>query len=235
MAEEVSRVTRLSAITTQLQSKRMLTAKEIADKYQISIRTVYRDIQTLKQAGIPIITEEGKGYSIAEGYRVPPVMFTEQETMALITAGKLIKKNKDQSLIDNYENALLKIMSILRLNQKDKTELIASRLEVRNNPKGEKTSNYLVQIQSTIANTEVIKIDYVALDGKATQRKVEPFALYTTQGNWLLIAFCQKRNDFRAFRLDCIQELRLTGEYFEAQKMTLEEFLAECRKKYQIP
>lgn len=232
MAEDKPRLARLTAILTQLQSKRIVTAKDIAERHGVSIRTVYRDIKTLEQSGIPIITEEGKGYSIMEGYKLPPVMFTEDEANALITAEHLILKNKDQSLADQYQNAVTKIKSVLRLSQKDKTEIIAQRIQIRNNKNNEKTSNYLIQLQSLIANFQVVQIDYLSLDNHRSERKIEPFALYTTNDNWILIAFCRKRNDFRAFRLDCIQQLSTTVEHFEPHKITLEQYFEECRKKW---
>ena len=78
---EKTRLSRLTAILIQLQSKRLITSTELADKYGVSIRTIYRDIRALEEAGVPIYTEEGKGYSLSEGYRLPPVMFTEEEAM----------------------------------------------------------------------------------------------------------------------------------------------------------
>jgi len=177
MAEDKPRLARLAAIITQLQSKRIVTARDIANKHNVSIRTVYRDIRTLEQSGIPIITEEGKGYSIMEGYKLPPVMFTEEEAMALITAEQLIQKNKDQSLSENYESAITKIKSVLRHSQKTKTEFLSSRLQIRTNPAKEKTSQYLIQLQTTIANFQVIELDYLSLNNNRTQRKIEPFAL----------------------------------------------------------
>jgi predicted DNA-binding transcriptional regulator YafY len=231
MPEDKPRLARLTAILTQLQSKRIVTAKDIADKHNVSIRTVYRDIRTLEQSGIPIVTEEGKGYSIMEGYRLPPVMFTEEEANALIMAEYLILKNKDQSLVDQYQNAIGKIKSVLKHTQKAKTEFLAQRIQIRNNKTNEKTSNFLIQLQSYIANYQTVQLDYLSLDNQRTQRKIEPFALYTTQDNWILIAFCRMRNDFRAFRLDCIQQLSKTKEYFEPHKITLEQYFEECRKK----
>lgn len=100
MEKEKPRLARLTAILTQLQSKRMVTAKEIAEKHNVSVRTVYRDIRTLEKSGIPIVIEEGKGYTLMDGYRIPPVMFTQDEANALITAEQLIRKNKDQSLTE---------------------------------------------------------------------------------------------------------------------------------------
>lgn len=235
MAEDKPRLVRLTTILTQLQSKRIVTARDIAEKYNVSIRTVYRDIRTLEKSGIPIVTEEGKGYSIMEGYKLAPVMFTEEEANALITAEQLIRKNKDLSLVKQYENAVTKIKSILKHTQKEKTELLSNRIQVRNNSENEKTSNYLIKLQSTIANYQIIKIDYVSLENHPSQREIEPFALYTTQDNWILIAFCRLKNDFRAFRLDRIQNLEISGNRFEPHKMTLHQYLEECRKKGKTP
>lgn len=229
---EKPRISRLTAILTQLQSKRVVTAKEIAEKHNVSIRTIYRDIRTLEKSGIPIITEEGKGYSIMDRYKIPPVMFTQEEANALITAEQLLKKNKDQSLTEHYESAITKIKSVLKYNQKEKIELLTDRLQVRNNNKNVKTSNYLIKLQSTISNYQIIKIDYLSLENNKTIREIEPFALYTTQENWILIAFCRLKNDFRAFRLDCIKKMEISKQHFEPHKMTLEKYLEKCREKY---
>jgi len=231
MAEDKPRLARLSAIVTQLQSKRIVTARDIANKHNVSIRTVYRDIRTLEKSGIPIVTEEGRGYSIMDGYKLPPIMFTEEEANALITAEQLILKNKDQSLIESYENAVTKIKAVLNTQQKNKTELLASRLQIRNNYENEKSSRFLMQLQSTIADFVVVKLKYLSLADQLSDRKIEPFGLYTTNGNWILIAYCRKREDFRAFRLDCIQELQPTLEHFEPHDMTFEQYIDQCRKK----
>ncbi|WP_417445308.1 helix-turn-helix transcriptional regulator [Joostella sp.] len=232
MDKEKPRLARLTSILTQLQSKRIVTAKDIAEKHNVSIRTVYRDIRTLEKSGIPIVTEEGKGYSVMEGYKIPPVMFTQDEANALITAEQLISKNKDQSLTEQYESAINKIKAVLKYNQKEKTELLTKRIQVRNNRENEKTSNYLIKLQSTISNYQTVKMDYLSLSNNKSQREIEPFALYTTQENWVLIAFCKQKNDFRAFRLDCIQKLQILDENFEPHKMTLQHYLEKCSAKY---
>lgn len=232
MAKDKPRLARLTAIITQLQSKRIVTARDIAEKHNVSIRTIYRDIRTLEDSGIPILIEEGIGYSMMDGYKIPPVMFTQEEANALITAEQLIKKNKDQSLTEQYESAITKIKSVLKYTQKEKIELLTDRLQVRNNHKNEKTSNYLIKLQSTISNCQIVEIDYLSLENNKSQRKIEPFALYTTQENWVLIAFCKLKNDFRAFRLDCIEKLEILEQHFEPHKMTLEEYLEKCREKY---
>lgn len=232
MASDKPRLTRLTAIITQLQSKRIVTARDIAEKHKVSIRTVYRDIRTLESSGIPIVTEEGKGYSIMEGYKLPPVMFSEEETQALITAELLLLKNKDQSLAKHYQSALTKIKSVLKISHQTKTEFLADRIQIRDNPTLEKTSDHLIQLQSAIADFQTVKINYLSLDDVQSERQVEPFAVYTTKGNWILIAFCQQKKDFRAFRLDHIQSLILTSENFVPHSLTLSEYLENCRKKW---
>ncbi len=233
MVEEKPRLARLTAILTMLQSKRIVTATDIANKHGVSIRTVYRDIRTLEISGIPIVTIEGRGYSIVDGYKLPPVMFSQEEANALITVEQLVRKNKDQSLTEHYENAITKIKAVLKDSQKEKTELLANRIQIRDNVRNEKTSNYLIQLQSTIANYQVVKIDYCTVEDRRSQRDIEPFALFTTQDNWILIAYCRLRSDFRSFRLDRIESLRITDQIFEPHGKTLEEYFEECRQKWQ--
>ena len=87
---DTKRLSRLTAILTQLQTKRLLTSTILAEKFNVSVRTIYRDIRALEQAGVPILTDEGKGYYLMEGYKIPPVMFTEKQANALILAEQLI-------------------------------------------------------------------------------------------------------------------------------------------------
>lgn len=232
MAEDKPRLARLTAIITQLQSKRIVTARDIAEKHNVSIRTVYRDIRTLEHSGIPIITEEGKGYSLMDGYKLPPVLFTEEEANALITAEQIIANNSDESLVQSFKGALEKIRAVLRYSQKEKTELLAKRLQIRNYNKSEGTSQYLIKLQKAITEYQVAELTYLSGKVEQTIRKVEPFALIQTQENWLLIAFCRFRNEFRTFRLDRIIQLFLTDSSFEPHKITLEEYFEERKKHW---
>lgn len=216
--------------------KRLLTASELAKKFSVSIRTIYRDMKALEQAGVPILTEDGKGYALMEGYRIPPVMFTETEAYALITAEQLIKKNADASLVKEYTEAISKIKSILRNNAKDKANLLSNRIASGQNTNSNRTSNNLSILQLALTNFNLVKIIYYSPDiEKMTERVIEPFAVYTSQENWLLIAFCRLRNDYRAFRLDRIESLQVQNQTFEPHKMTFEEYFEICRKKCAPP
>jgi len=233
MAEDKPRLARLTAIMTQLQSKRIVTAPELAEKHNVSIRTIYRDIRTLEKSGIPILTEEGKGYTLMEGYKLPPVMFTEEEANALLTAEQIISKNSDASLIQQYQAAIEKIKAVLKYSQKDKGELLSDRIHIRTQIENEQSSNHLIPIQSAITNYQLMQLEYLSLQQKRSSRKIEPFALIHTQGNWILIANCRLRNDFRAFRLDCMQKIFALNETFKPHKLPLQDFFEEKRKKWE--
>src|SRR6187551_2284339 len=124
---DTKRLSRLTSILTQLQTKRLTTATSLADKFHVSIRTIYRDIRALEQAGVPILIEDGKGYTLMDGYIIPPVMFSESQANALILAEQLVLKNKDTSFIKDYTEAIAKIKAVLRPLEKDKANLLADR------------------------------------------------------------------------------------------------------------
>ncbi|NER15389.1 WYL domain-containing protein [Leptobacterium flavescens] len=233
--KEKPRLSRLTAIITQLQSKRIVTAKYLAEKHNVSVRTIYRDIRTLEKSGIPIVTEEGKGYSIMEGYHLPPVLFTEEEANALITLEQIVIKNKDQSLVENASSAIEKIKSILRYSQKGNADLLAERIYFGGNNKQEKTSDNLMQIQSAIIHFQLIKIEYHSSEKKQTSRIIEPFAIYSINGNFLLIAFCRLRNDFRNFRIDFIKALTVQNETFTPHNMTMQKYFEEYVQNQKHP
>ena len=229
---DTKRLSRLTAILTQLQTKRLMTASELAEKFSVSVRTIYRDIKALEKAGVPILTEEGKGYSIMEGYRLPPVMFTEKEVNALVTAEQLILRNKDASFVKDFSEAITKVKSVLQYSTKDKTKLLSDRIAFAHNAELGRTSNYLSSLQIALTNFNLAKIEYQSPDNnQTTNRTIEPFALLSTQENWLLVAWCHLRKDYRTFRLDRIKNLNLLDDKFEPHKLTLQEYFELSGKK----
>lgn len=220
---DTKRLSRLTAILTQLQTKRLLTSTALADKFGVSVRTIYRDIRTLEQAGVPIITEDGKGYTLMEGYRIPPVMFTESQANALITAEQLVLKNKDTSFIKDYTEAIDKIKTVLKYSIQDKANLLSERTRFDQNINRERNSNNLSDLQFALTNFRLTKIEYTNEQNKTTTRHIEPFALLSTE-NWLLVAYCRLRKEFRFFRLDRIEKMEVLTDKFEPHGMTLQEY-----------
>ncbi len=218
------RISRLTAILTQLQAKRLMNASELADKFSVSIRTIYRDIRALEQSGVPIITEEGKGYRLMEHYRLPPVTLTENEANALITAEQIILENKDASFVNAYSEAVTKIKAVLKNRIKDKANLLSERLKIIPDRNNGKTSSHLSALQFALTNYHLTIITYTDESKKTTKRTTEPFAILSTHENWLLLAWCRLRNGFRFFRLDRIKELEVLTEKFQPEEMTLQEY-----------
>ncbi|MEO9885382.1 MAG: YafY family protein [Balneola sp.] len=220
---EVNRLSRLTAILIQFQTKRIITASELSQKFQVSKRTIYRDIKALENAGVPILTEEGRGYALMDGYRIPPVMFTEQQANALILAGQLVLKNKDASFLKDYLEAIDKIKSILRYTTRDKVNILANRTQYDEVINQERNSNNLSDLQNALTSYKLVRIEYINKEGTATKRLIEPFALLSAE-NWYLIAWCRLRKEFRFFRPDRIQKMEILPENFEPHNMTLQEY-----------
>lgn len=221
----MSQLSRLIAILTLLKSKRLLTASELSQKFNVSIRTIYRDIRKLEDAGVPVTTIEGRGYSLMEGYTVAPVQFTEKQANALITAKHLVQQTNDKSFITNFEDALTKITSVFRATVQEKSELLSSKIYVYNPNYEDISSDALSELQLAITNFNYTEISYRKAEAtENTFRKIEPYALISTQQKWILIAWCHLRNDYRAFRLDRMHHFKILEDTFKDRKFNLQTF-----------
>src|SRR6185437_14736588 len=231
----MNRIDRLTAILIQLQFKRVVKAQDIADRFSISLRTVYRDIRTLEEAGVPLLGEVGVGYSIMDGYRLPPVMFTKEEATAFLTAEKLIEKLTDTSTEEFYKSAMYKIKAVLRITEKDYLENLDNYIEVVDNPylpKDKTPSNPLQIILKGISEKNVLVIDYFANHSQEkTKRNIEPVGIFFLGNYWHLVAFCHLRNDYRNFRTDRISNISLTNKFFKSEHPSLRSFLKKISKE----
>lgn len=232
--EKIPRLTRMTSILLKLQTKSYVSVKELASHFEVTTRTIYRDLLALEQSGVPLVSIENKGYSLIEGYNIPPVMFTEGEANALIIAEQIIAKTKDESLIEEFTSAVEKIKSVLRREEKEKSEFLSERIIIGKNWSYERSSSYLTEIQMALTNLNPLQIEYQKeKDSTTTSRIVEPFAIYhNTFEYWVLIAWCRLRKDFRNFRIDRIQKLQRHSEKFEPHSLTLEEYVEIQRKKH---
>jgi predicted DNA-binding transcriptional regulator YafY len=232
--EKIPRLSRLTGILLQLQSRQYVTVADLAGKYAVSKRTIYRDMRALEEAGVPLVNAEPKGFSLLQGYNIPPVMFSQAEANALLVAEKMMERTRDQSLIECFRKMADKVRSVLNDEQLARAEMIAERTIIGRNWHNERNSNYLAEIQQSLAGHRVLEIDYLKADSDTPEkRQVEPFALYeNTYENWVLIAWCRLRDDFRTFRMDRILALRTTDDVFPAHELTLEEYIARQKARY---
>lgn len=234
----MNRIDRVTAILIQLQSKKVVRAQDIAERFGISLRTVYRDVKTLEEAGVPVIGETGIGYSIMDGYRLPPVMFTKEEATAFLTAEKLIEKFTDTSTEESYKSAMFKVKSVLRSTEKDLLEHIDEHIEVLTNEVQQRTRlkvNPIQTILKSISEKKVLSIDYFSNHKQQkTERNIEPVGIFYQGNYWHVIAFCQLRDDYRDFRIDRISKIAVTNSVFHKQHPALKSFLKRVSEEKQM-
>lgn len=212
----LKKLDRVTAILTQLQSKPLVRAQDLAEKFDVSIRTIYRDVKTLENAGIPIVGEAGNGYSLMEGYKLPPIMFTKEEVLSFITAEKLMQKFSHQSLGNHYQMAMEKVRSVLRHSDKNLIHNIEKQIDVFSvhGNSGDSLKNVIPIILESIAEKTQLSIEYQTVDGRVTNRTIEAVGIFFEFNFWYIMAYCILRKDFRQFRVDRIQQISKTQTPF---------------------
>ncbi|MGD1893914.1 MAG: helix-turn-helix transcriptional regulator [Cyclobacteriaceae bacterium] len=226
----MNRIDRLAAILIQLQSQRITRAQDIADRFDISLRTVYRDIRALEEAGVPIGSEAGVGYFLAGGYRLPPVHFTPEEARSLLVAGKFVDRLTDASVQKQHEGALYKIKAVLKEEHQEMLDDLENKVAVLNPPSQnqEPAELHLEKIQQALLARRVVEMDYFSPgSGQFTRRGIEPIGMVYYGDAWHIIAYCQLRQDYRDFRLDRMSKLEVTSQrYHLRDRLSLEQYLS---------
>lgn len=233
----MNRIDRLTGMILLLQGHRVITAERLAEHFEISVRTVYRDLVALGEAGVPIMGEAGVGYSLMRGYHIPPVMFTEDEAAALFLSGEIAEQVADESLRAALRSALLKVRSVLprerhdylnRLQKSVDVQLPASR-EAGGRDGDVHEHGLLMPLQQAVVRRHRVHLSYDAGGrGEITSRTVEPLGILFYGKEWHLIAYCRLRKDFRDFRMDRVVAWKVLPEIFSGhENFSLQEFLAE--------
>ena len=234
----MNRFNRVTAIFIQLQSRKIVRAKDIADRFNISIRTVYRDIQTLAEAGVPIGSEAGIGYYLIDGYRLPPVMFSKEEVTAFLTAEKLIEKFTDNSIDLNFKSGMMKIRAILRNTEKELLESIEENIEViRRKPflDNSGNTNGIQLLIESISERKSLNIRYHTFySNEIKDRNIEPIGIFFSGNYWHTIAFCELRKDYRDFRLDRILNISKTDRIFKKEHPSIKDYLNKISREQNL-
>ncbi len=219
------RADRLFEIVQLLRGRRLRTAQAIADRLEVSVRTIYRDIDALIATGVPIEGERGVGYIIRTHFVLPPLQFTPEELQALVLGARFVKAWADSALIQAAEEALVKIDAVLppdvqgQIWRRD----ITAHAKVMT-PAHRQT---LADLRQALNRQRKIDLVYYDAKGDATARRVRPLSLDAWGHAWTLTAWCELRADFRAFRLDRIETARVLDQGFSPEPgKTLGDFFA---------
>lgn len=219
------RADRLFQIIQYLRGRRLTTAQWLAEKLEVSERTIYRDIKDLMLSGVPIEGEAGVGYVLRQGFDIPPIMFSKDEIEALVIAVRMAKTFAGSKLARSTQLALDKIEAVLPDNLK--AELDKPRLYTPEVLSNKKTANTLDEIREAINLKQVIQIEYLSLEGKKSTRDVRPLGLFFWGKIWTLASWCELRQSYRSFRVDKIQSVQLSSKSFEeSNKISFDNFLS---------
>jgi len=209
----LNRLDRISTLLVQLQSRPVVRASEMAERFGVSLRTIYRDMNTLSEAGVPICGNSGIGYSLVEGYRLPSLMFTKEEAMAFLTAEKIIEQLTDSQNSHYFRQGMDKIRAALRAVDKKYLHDMSDSIAVyKSKSSRESLPNLLQIILSSINEKLIIEIDYTNADENKTKRSLEAVGISYSHPNWYLSAWCHLRQEYRMFRLDRIGDIKTTNE-----------------------
>jgi len=225
------RADRLFQITQILRNRRTVTAKQLSERLEVSERTIYRDIQDLSLSGIPVEGEAGVGYMLRHSLDIPPMMFNADELEALILGVKMLKTWSGNELSQSAQSALDKIEAILP--EELKQNLYSQKLFVPEFLISNQHQANFEALRQAINHQYCIEINYQAINGKKSTRKLEPLGLYYWGKIWTLVAWCQLRKAFRVFRVDLIQAIRNDKVFFESKHgQSLDDYIAIQKAHY---
>jgi predicted DNA-binding transcriptional regulator YafY len=218
------RADRLFRIVQFLRLGRLLTAQKLAEKLQVSQRTIYRDIQDLQLSGQPIEGEAGVGYTLRRDMDLPPLMFTRGELTALVLGARLVRAWGGAENVAGARQALQRIEAVVppaMRNELDAILLYAPEYQMK-----KILRERLDALHAACLQRRAVQFKYIREDGAPSEREVRPLALAFWSGVWTLAAWCELRNEFRNFRIDRMDEVTIAAEIFEHRRhQTLEDFI----------
>lgn len=208
----MNRTDRLYALAEELRAfaPRSRTARQLADRFEVSTRTVERDLNALLQAGLPIYATPGPGggYAIDKAHTLPPVNFTAEEATALAVA---LSRPGASPFAEALRSAVQKVVGVMPVADVEAARRLAGRVQLFPHESDARPATART-IEEAVLGSGIVEISYEDRHGRATTREVEPAALVGSGESWYLVGHCRLRRDERAFRLDRIRAARLTGE-----------------------
>jgi predicted DNA-binding transcriptional regulator YafY len=232
----MNRTDRLVAMVMYMQGRRVVRAEELARHFEVTVRTIYRDVSALSEAGVPVTGEAGVGYTLMKSYHLPPVMLTTDEAGALFIGGEIAKRFTDASLHPPLSSSLDKLRAVLPRERQDHVERMSRHIVVVQRPGcgvDPESQPWLLAVQRSVMQRQALRLSYRGRNrAEGTSREVEPLGVVFYNGGWYLVAWCRLRSDYRHFRVDRIQSLEPLGETFPVR----EEFsLAKHLEKEMTP
>lgn len=210
------RADRLFQIVQYLRGGRLVTAALLAERLEVSERTIYRDIADLQSTGVPIDGEAGVGYIMREGFDLPPLMFSRDEIVALVTGARMARAWSGAAVARAAEEALIKIEAVLP--DTDRLRISQTEIHVPDFMMRDEDRHCFDLLERAADQRQILEISYEDAEGQASARRIRPLGLWFWGKVWTLAAWCELRTDFRTFRLDRITIIKDTGERFRPER-----------------
>ena len=223
------RADRLFQIVQNLRGGRLTTAAQLAEKLEVSERTIYRDIADLIGTGVPIDGEAGVGYLMREGFDLPPLMFTRNEIVALVAGARLIRAWGGSAMAEAAEEALIKINAVLPDAERSRANSVQVHA-FQMSELDDTTRARLDMLEAATESRKRLDITYTDESGQESERIVRPLGLWFWGKVWTLVAWCELRNDFRMFRADRIISHQDVGTFRAEPDKGLPAFYATMRR-----
>lgn len=216
----MNRTDRLLAILLELQARRYTRAEDLAAHFEVSVRTIYRDVLALCEAGVPVVSTPGYGYTLTPGYFLPPLMLTPDEAGTLLLGAAFVAEHVDAPYKQAVETARKKIEKLLPESTRDELEFLQDSLRFAGRPIAHDPAveTRLAMIRRAILGREALHLTYHARHGEPGERDVEPHGLICLDGLWIMAAYCRVRAGMRNFRLDRIDAIAPLGEHFTRRR-----------------
>ncbi len=228
------RADRLFQIVQFLRGGRLVTAQLLAERLEVSERTIYRDIADLQSTGVPIDGEAGVGYIMREGFDLPPLMFNRDEIVAIVAGTRMLKSVGGIEMAKAAEEALFKIEAVLPEAERARLGKVSVRAPFRYIP--EHVRRALDTIEEATEERRVIRFAYEDANGQKTERDIQPLGLWFWTNSWTAVGWCRMREDFRMFRVDRMTHLTVTEESFRLQKgQTLKDLQDQMIARCEVP
>ncbi|HSV34372.1 MAG TPA: YafY family protein [Ramlibacter sp.] len=206
------RADRLFHIIQLIRGRRLTTAAYLAQRLEVSERTIYRDVADLQHQGVPLEGEAGVGYRLGAGFDLPPMMFTQDEAKALVASVRMAQAWVDPALAQGAQDALGKIMSVLPVDARVAAEALAVYAPQGGLPQAAQRT--LQTLREAVQERCKVFINYRDLSDKASERTLRPLGCFYWGKVWTLAAWCEQRSDFRSFRVDRVTYVRRLDERF---------------------
>ncbi len=225
------RADRLFRIVQFLRGGRLQTARSLAEKLQVSHRTIYRDVRDLQLSGMPITGEAGVGYTLRRDLDIPPLMFDREEIAALVLGARMVEAWGGIELTEAANRALRKIEAVLPTNLRENIDDVLLYAPGYKAPP--EVRRKLDTLHAAAQQRRIVLLAYCREDGQPSVRRVHPLALYFWGGTWTLAAWCELRQDFRSFRVDRVEHAdSLVENFVPTAGQTLADFLRRIRSEY---